>query len=71
VVYRAHYYERLAVTIQQGYLLFDNIDMEQADISSRCSRCGQKFSADPKPGERVDEVLLRIRADFEAHQCCV
>lgn len=51
------------------YLHFDNIDMEQPDISSRCSRCGQQFSAEPKPNERVDDVLLRIRAAFDAHNC--
>jgi hypothetical protein len=38
------------------YLRFDNIDMEQPDISSRCSVCGQTFKADPKLGERVDDA---------------
>lgn len=51
------------------YLHFDNIDMEQPDISSRCSECGQAFRGEPKPGERVDDVLLRIRAEFNAHGC--
>ena len=51
------------------YLQFDNIDMEKPDISSRCSRCGREFSAEPKPAERVDDVLLRIRTEFEAHEC--
>jgi hypothetical protein len=56
---------------QDRYLHFDNIDMEQRGISSRCSCCGQEFRAEPKPRERVDDVLLRIRADFEAHKCGV
>ena len=43
--------------------------MEQPDISSRCSECGQTFNVEPKRGERVDNVLLRIRAQFNAHQC--
>ena len=51
------------------YLHFDNIDMEQPNISSRCSQCGQTFNAEPKEGERVDGILLRIRAEFNAHQC--
>ncbi|HEV2464058.1 MAG TPA: hypothetical protein VGT04_09650 [Acidobacteriaceae bacterium] len=51
------------------YLQFDNIDMEEPDISSRCSQCGQEFRAEPKATERVDDVLLRLRAEFEAHQC--
>lgn len=54
---------------QNRYLQFDNIDMEKPDISSRCSQCRQEFRAERKPGERVDDVLLRIRADFEAHKC--
>lgn len=56
---------------EERYLQFENIDMEQPDISSRCSRCGKEFRAEPKPLESVDEVLLRIRADFEAHRCRV
>ena len=40
----------------ERYLQFENIDMEQPDISSRCSHCGQEFRAEPKPAERVDDV---------------
>jgi len=50
-------------------LYFDRIDMDHADISSRCTRCEKQFSAQPTPGERVDDVLLRIRDEFEAHAC--
>jgi len=53
----------------ERYLQFDNIDMAQPDISARCSQCGQKFRAEPKPDERVDDLLLRVRAEFEAHKC--
>jgi hypothetical protein len=51
------------------YLHFDNIDMKKPDIMSRCTRCEQVFTAEPKPGERVDDVLLRIRAEYNAHEC--
>ena len=51
------------------YLHFDNIDMEQPEICSRCSYCGQTFKAEPRVSERVDEVLLRIRCEFNSHQC--
>jgi hypothetical protein len=51
------------------YLHFDNIDMEQPNISSQCSHCGQTFKAEPRPGERVDDVLLRIRYEFNSHEC--
>jgi len=51
------------------YLHFDNIDMEQPNISSQCSHGGQTFKAEPRAGERVDDVLLRIRYEFNSHQC--
>jgi hypothetical protein len=53
------------------YLHFDNIDFEQPVISSRRSQCQQEFVANPKPGERIADVLLRIPAQYEAHQCSV
>jgi hypothetical protein len=59
------------MTMRDAYLDFDKIDMEEPEISSRCSRCGLVFRAEPEAGERVDDVLLRMRAEFEAHQCCV
>ncbi|MFL6303807.1 MAG: hypothetical protein ACJ72H_09705 [Candidatus Sulfotelmatobacter sp.] len=51
------------------YLHIDNIDVEQPYISSRCSYCGQTFEAEPRPGEMLCDVLLRIRDDFSSHQC--
>jgi len=51
------------------YLHFDNIDMEQPEICSRCSYCGQTFKAEPRAGERVDDVLLRMRSAFNSHEC--
>ena len=51
------------------YLHFENLDMAQPTISSQCSCCGQTFAAEPKPGETIDDVLLRIRAEFNSHQC--
>jgi hypothetical protein len=53
----------------ERYLHFDNIDMEQPYISSRCSHCGHTFEAQPRPGEMVCDVLLRIRGEFNSHQC--
>ena len=51
---------------QERYLRFDNIDMEKPDISSRCSRFWQKFSAQLKPDERVDDCSRGLRAEFDA-----
>ena len=39
------------------YLHFDNIDIEQPEISSQCSHSGQTFKAEPRAGERVDDLL--------------
>ena len=57
------------MVIEKRYLQFENIDMGQPVISSQCSLCGREFKAEPKPAERVDDVLLRVRADFDAHKC--
>ena len=51
------------------YLHFDNIDLEQPDISSQCSQCGETFQAGPKLGEELDDVIFRIRAEYDAHEC--
>ena len=53
----------------ERYLHFDNIDMSLLLISANCSLCGFEFNEQPRPGEHVDQVLLRIRAKFDAHQC--
>jgi hypothetical protein len=51
------------------YLHFDNLDTTQREITSQCSRCGREFKSKIKPNERIDEVLIRIRAEFDAHVC--
>jgi hypothetical protein len=51
------------------YLQFDNIEMEQPHIFSRCSYCGQTFEAEPMPRETLCDVLLRIRGEFNSHAC--
>jgi hypothetical protein len=44
--------------------------MEQGKpMKGRCSLCNRLFVGDPKPGERADDVLLRMRSDFDAHDC--
>ena len=53
----------------ERYLQFDNIDMSKPIITARCSVCDSEFSAKPKPKERTDDVLLRIRAAFNDHVC--
>lgn len=50
------------------YLRFDKIEPEKP-VVTRCSTCNQKFIADPKAGERMDDVILRLRAEFARHRC--
>ena len=50
------------------YLQFENIKQGEL-IFARCSICKKEFRDDPKPTERTDDVLLRMRAAFDAHQC--
>ena len=38
-------------------------------IKGFCSACKKLFIAEPKPGEQMDEVLVRMRAEFDAHDC--
>ena len=57
------------MTSTDRYLHFDNIDMDKPVINAQCSRCKREFTATPKAGERIDDVLLRIRGEFNAHEC--
>jgi hypothetical protein len=54
---------------RERYLHFDNIDISLPLISANCSLCGCEFNEPPRPGEHIDQLLLRIRAKFDAHQC--
>ena len=53
----------------ERYLHFNNIDMSSRQIVASCNLCGRDFSETPRPGEHIDELLLRIRASFDAHDC--
>ncbi|HEX8814133.1 MAG TPA: hypothetical protein VF753_01410 [Terriglobales bacterium] len=37
--------------------------------SAFCTRCRRKFIARPTPGESVDDMILRIHAEFDQHRC--
>ena len=42
---------------------------EGIPIKGACSVCSRLFIGEPNPGEQMEEVLLRMRADFDAHDC--
>ncbi len=50
------------------YLQFDNIRQGE-QITAKCTLCEQIFVATPVANERTDDVILRLRAQFTAHNC--
>ena len=55
---------------KEGYLHFGNLDMKSGvPVKGECSVCGQPFVGISKLGERIDEVLVRMRREFNAHNC--
>jgi hypothetical protein len=52
------------------YLHFGNLDIEGGKtIAGTCSSCRRVFLGKPNPGESIDDVLVLVRAEFEAHKC--
>ncbi|GEM_PF-2611580 len=52
----------------QRYLQFTKVEMGY-NLEAHCSVCDRKFVGTPQFGEHVDEALLRMREDFELHDC--
>ena len=50
------------------YLQFDTIDVRSSELSSRCNACGKEFRAEVKFGERIVDVIQRIREKYNKHQ---
>lgn len=38
-------------------------------VTARCPACNRAFRAEPSNGERTDDLILRVRAEFAAHKC--
>jgi len=49
-------------------LHFENI-FPGEPVFAECSACGKKFVEKPSPGEKTHELVLRLRAAFDAHDC--
>jgi hypothetical protein len=56
------------MTYSTRYLSFSNLDTEQPVVAF-CSVCGKRFEAQPEPGKRTDDLILKVRAEFESHSC--
>lgn len=53
----------------ERYLHFENLDIANVYVESRCSACGQDFNAGAMPDERMMEVVERVRDQFNRHDC--
>jgi hypothetical protein len=50
------------------YLSFSNLETGRPVIAF-CSLCGNRFEAHPQDSQRTDDLVLKIRAEFEVHVC--
>ena len=50
------------------YLHFNTFDLSAPSISSQCSACGHEFTADLQPGEQIEDVVERVRDQFNRHE---
>ena len=55
--------------LQKRYLHIDNFDLHLSALSSQCSECGQQFNGERREGEHIDDLLIRVKAEYEAHVC--
>jgi|SRR5579864_7719978 len=51
------------------YLHFNSIDLKNPYVRACCNQCGQDFSSELRSGERMEELLQRIRSQFDEHKC--
>jgi hypothetical protein len=56
------------MTYSTRYLSFSNLDTEQP-IVAFCSVCGRRFEVQQETGKRIDDLILKVRAEFDAHGC--
>jgi hypothetical protein len=52
----------------ERYLSFSHIENERPVVAF-CELCGKRFEAQPEAGKSVDDLILKVRAEFESHDC--
>lgn len=52
----------------ENYLTFSNLETGRPVVAF-CSMCGERFVAAPDPSKRTDDLILTVRAEFNAHNC--
>ncbi|MGA6982608.1 MAG: hypothetical protein WCC95_10435 [Candidatus Sulfotelmatobacter sp.] len=61
--------DRVEERKHQRTLLFTALPTPTTTPSACCSVCKRRFELTPKPGEHADDVILRMREEFEGHNC--
>jgi hypothetical protein len=62
-------WETVRMAKEPRYLQFSTLILGQP-VTARCSHCDRLFLEKPKHDrERTDEMLLRLRAEFDQHNC--
>lgn len=56
------------MTTLQRALSFSDLENDKVVIAV-CGGCGKKFEAEPQAGKQIDDQLLIVRAQFDAHDC--
>jgi len=50
------------------YLQFSSLDSEHP-ITANCSVCDRRFTTEKRAEERIDDAIIRLREEFEQHEC--
>ncbi|HVI06718.1 MAG TPA: hypothetical protein VND65_00345 [Candidatus Binatia bacterium] len=56
------------MTKERRYLQFGNLEAGEL-VYAQCSACDRMFLARPANEDRIDDLILRVRAEFDAHHC--
>jgi len=56
------------MTDSNRYLSFSNLQTGRP-VVAYCSVCDRRFEARPEADKRADDLILKVRADFDAHKC--
>jgi len=63
-------WETVGMPKTDRYLRFGNLELKPGgSVSASCSACGRPFTGTTGSGDKIDEVLIRMRAEFDAHTC--
>jgi len=62
-------WETVGMAKNGRYLHFENLDLKAENLAGECSSCRRTFLSRQNASDSIDDVLLRIRSEFEGHNC--